>query len=300
MSEYRIVSDASGPLLWIERTSSGSSIETYVVENGNSLGASQADDWDIALQELQKWEAFQGKGRLHIPTLGHGEFHPRIDRFSRDAGDYASRYRQHHARERQATHLAALLLFERLANLLEVIEPVEANSKTFGHLNRQLLILACTEVEAAWRGILKANGYSSSKNRFTTNDYVKLLAPMRLSEWEVKLTHGSGWPAMQPFRNWSAVSPTESLDWYNAYNLVKHDREDQLPRASLENVLNAMAAVAIMAWASFGELVVCKESVPLAALLEPTRRPSWAPEEVYYGPRPGPTTPQWTPVNLRF
>lgn len=102
---------------------------------------------------------------------------------------------------------------------------------------------------------------------------------MRLAEWEVMLVHHSNWPAMRPFADWPTDAPTQTLSWYDAYNQVKHDREDKLSYASLKNVLDAMAAVVVMAWATFGELVICKESVPLTALFRATARPCWLPNE---------------------
>jgi hypothetical protein len=310
MIDYRIASNAAGiPVFWLARNSDNSTIQVFNL-NGTEQSRCPYGDWDTVLQELKNRNDMAG-GQLHVPTLNYGEFHPRIARlwdFGPDweivpgSGTLHPYFFYHHARERRAAHLAALLLFDRLAELLKVIEPVAENAQAFGHASRQLLVLACTEVEASWRGVLEANEYSNSKtgNRFNTCDYVKLLKPMRLCEWEVKLVHHSNWPAMRPFANWSAASPTKSLDWYNAYNQVKHDREDKLRCASLKNVLDAMAAMVVMAWATFGELVICKESVPLTALFRATARPCWRPNEVYYGPGFVDQYHGWTPVKFNI
>jgi hypothetical protein len=47
-------------------------------------------------------------------------------------------------------------------------------------------------------------------------------------------------------------APTASLSWYDAYNAVKHDRESNFHRSTLENVLNACAALHILQVAQWG------------------------------------------------
>lgn len=94
-------------------------------------------------------------------------------------------------------------------------------------------MLACTEVESAWKGVLVANEYSSLKNdRFSTNDYCRLNTALKLDEWELGLTMFSSYGTIAPFRGWEASRPTQSLPWYEAYNETKHDRETSLHRAN--------------------------------------------------------------------
>lgn len=66
-------------------------------------------------------------------------------------------------------------LISRLQQICQTIHPTLATYQTYGHEIRNLLILACTEIEAQWKGILKANGAVAEK----TNDYVKLKKAMR-------------------------------------------------------------------------------------------------------------------------
>lgn len=73
---------------------------------------------------------------------------------------------------------------ETLDQIGRVVHPETKNLQTYGHATRNILILACTEVEAHWRSILGANGYTGKhgESRFDTTDYVKLLAAMRLDQ----------------------------------------------------------------------------------------------------------------------
>jgi len=46
---------------------------------------------------------------------------------------------------------------------------------------------------------------------------------------------------VSPLQDWGAAHP--QLDWYRAYNDVKHNRAGQFPKASFRNVRDAIAAI---------------------------------------------------------
>ena len=84
---------------------------------------------------------------------------------------------------------------------------------TYGHEIRNLLILACTEIEAHWRGILNANRVK--KDRYTTVDYVSLLDAMRLDKFSVNFPRYPWLRSRRPFEGWTSAAPTQSLRWYD-------------------------------------------------------------------------------------
>jgi hypothetical protein len=47
---------------------------------------------------------------------------------------------------------------------------------------RELLILACTEVEDSWSYFLRVAGKAATPRGWSTNDYIKLGAPLYLQE----------------------------------------------------------------------------------------------------------------------
>jgi hypothetical protein len=55
-----------------------------------------------------------------------------------------------------------------------------------------------------------------------------------------------------PFYSWKRSCPTKSLSWYDAYNAVKHHREERFKLATLGNLIDAAAALHIMQSAQFG------------------------------------------------
>ncbi len=183
-----------------------------------------------------------------------------------------------HEAERSAA-FALRRLMRDLDDVFDVVEPSPASLGVHGHLLRDLLLRACTEVEAAWKGILRANGRKSDGT--STRDYVTLLGPMKLDEWKVRWTHFD--IEHQPFLGWSSTAPTTTLRWYDDYNAVKHDREAAFARASLRSVMDAIAAVYVLFSAQFGPGFASGTTADLAVVQEPR----WTSQEIYF---PGPLT----------
>jgi hypothetical protein len=144
------------------------------------------------------------------------------------------------------------ILLNKLEELFETLEPAKENLSAYGHKIREILLLACMEVESSWSAVLKDNAYASPSGRLTTNDYVKLLTPMLLDSYELSLQSYPRLPSFTPFVNWDASYPTESLTWYDAYNKTKHDREENLKFATLQNAIHSVGAAVVMFHAQFG------------------------------------------------
>lgn len=138
------------------------------------------------------------------------------------------------------------ILIEKLDDVLLYIEPTAAGLQSYGHKTRELLILACTEVENFWAQYMRLANSAPSGRSFSTNDYVKLLKPLYLAEYRIRFKLITGNYSVTPFSQWSAANPTQSLPWYNAYNKTKHDREQHFAVATLENCLHAISAVVAM------------------------------------------------------
>jgi hypothetical protein len=75
---------------------------------------------------------------------------------------------------------------------------------------------------------------------------------MLLDSYKLELTSYPSFPTFAPFDCWRAAAPTQSLDWYHAYNLTKHNREEHLNAATLEKAVHAVGAAVVMFYAQFG------------------------------------------------
>jgi hypothetical protein len=173
-----------------------------------------------------------------------------------------------------------LTLMRQLDRICHTVQPTKETLKVaFGHDIRNLFILACTEVESYWRGVLVAN--SVSKSQLTTRHYVVLKKAMKLGEYEISFP---GYPWLQPvkpFANWNSAKPTEGLPWYDAYNAVKHDREGHFERATLEYAFEAVTACVIMAVAQFGIPQIVYSQPEVKAFFNIVEFPRWSEEDFY-------------------
>ena len=159
---------------------------------------------------------------------------------------------EHSSFELRLAEQSLLLLVQRLDELLHFIEPTADSLTAYSHKARELLILACTEVENYWGSFLKIAGTTAPKSGFTTNDYVKLLGPLNLEDYQITLPRYAPVSPLRPFLGWSAAKPTQSLPWYDAYNKTKHDRASHFKDASLINCIVSVAASLVVFSVRFG------------------------------------------------
>jgi len=170
---------------------------------------------------------------------------------------------------------------DSLDSLLYVVEPSETNFESYGHKIRELLILACTEVEYLLLRVLMENGYPQQKT-YKTIDYIHCLPILKLNEYKVVLGQYPNLKVFQPFANWSKQSPTQTLEWYDAYNSVKHNRGGSLKNANFKNLLDAIAAIHILLEAQYGKNIFHKwtQYKDAKSVFESIARPTWQPSEI--------------------
>jgi len=138
-----------------------------------------------------------------------------------------------------------------LKRLFEYVEPDDRNLKAFSTRLYELLLRASTEFEASCKAILLDNGYSGL-SRLNMNDYRKIEGATHLSRYKLRLTVWAGSPReIQPLEQWSSGNP---LQWYQAYNDVKHNRIADFHKANLENAVDAVASLFIVLFAQFNVL----------------------------------------------
>ena len=131
------------------------------------------------------------------------------------------------------------ILIQKLQEILLFVEPSPECLQTYSHKIKELLILACTELETSFKF------YKFGKNE-RTSDYVKILDFVDLSKYKVSLIGYTNAFKSCPFENWNSKEPTKSIPWYNAYTKIKHNSNEQFNLATLENCLNAIIADVII------------------------------------------------------
>lgn len=242
----------------------------YSTEEWNSIRADYAsrgaaNDFDLyndlinaAWHYLAQRLIFIDRGSVVFSSVKPGVFYPRIWRGYDPQGNPLTGYNAVNARSEYGygytqSAVAAASLFDQLVEVFRHVEPSTSNYLTYGHKIRELLLLACTEIELEWRAVLVQNTRKENRReRYNTTDYVRVKEPLRLGDWSVVLTDYGHLGPFVPFDRWSDGASTKSLPWYDAYNAVKHHREAEFSKATLENLLNAMAALHIMQVAQWG------------------------------------------------
>ena len=247
-----------------------------------------------AFSELALEEGQDGLTRLrqalphssfHLTLLGAGEYYPSMarpnsctrpeDSPGRNPDPDVDRSIQR-GRALSSGQLDALI--EQFKDICQTVHPEAGNLNAFGHDIRNLLILACTEVEAQWKNILTSNSYSRSERMNIRDDYAKLLAAMKLNEYQVELTWYPWIGTVSPFEAWATNG---SLPWYRDYNKVKHDRITNFGRATLSNAMDAVAGCFVMLCAQYGWDFARRGHEASSAFFRLIRGPAWRPEEVY-------------------
>lgn len=253
------------------------------VTNPTRFEAADSEELLVALQ-LQCPAWFEGENRFEKTVLEPGEYHPRmarpIDQHPNEAPGHCP------GADKSLIAIARsqiMGLARQLSRICETIHPEAETLNAYGHDIRNLLILACTEVESQWQGVLTAN---ECRGNFDRRHYVKLRVSMKLDEYAVSFSNYPWLPSFRPFSGWgkSEDSKTDGLTWYDAYNAVKHKRESAFQLATLNNAFHAISACFIMLVAQYGTYDGLRHNPEITSFFHLATVPSWPLSEVYIFP----------------
>ena len=248
------------------------------------LGTHRADPGEDMITTLRK--RFTG-GEWHKLPLGPGEYYPRMARPSTIDPDGSPGYYPDESpvaiRVRTLSTGQLHVLIQELQRICQVIQPDKANFDAYGHEIRNIIVLACMEVETQWKNILVANGLKKPKSRL---DYVKLALPMKLGEYRVALPWYPWLDPIAPFENWVPVPKDgkQCLPWYDAYNAIKHDREKAFVQAKLLYAFQALTGCFVILCAQYGWNFARRDDAAADAFFQLIEAPKWGPSELYVPP----------------
>jgi len=254
---------SAGTILWTERYDEGGNFRVWELSPNGQTDDPPCDVAGFASAEtLEAVIAALPGHDVDIEAAPHppGVFHPRVWRngyqLSAEHLENPGEDLEELRRARRESAIAVRRLLDDLADIFEFVDPDPVNLGVYGPAFRELLLLAASEFEAACKGALRGLGYPLP-DRPSTTQYAHLKKPLRLDEYRLRLSaypdlHGA-LVEISPFASWDPARATASLPWYDAYNLVKHDRDLNRTRASLENTVNAVAGAYVMLLAQFGE-----------------------------------------------
>lgn len=291
----RNVGPGQGRQLWrfVDATAMRAGVTNPEGGAGTYYAADPGETIWACLRHSTPWlDGLDGSGPFQRMVRGPAEFHPRVARPIALREKETLWFPDTAKEQRYITSAQNQLgsLIDDLRVICRVVQPAASTLSVYGHEIRNLLILAATEVEMHWRGILAANG---STAKFNTNEFVKLAAPLGLRNYAVHFHPCPDIAPIRPFDGWDVLDPTNSLPWFAAYHGVKHNREHEFDQANLANGFMAVAACAVMMVAQFGQDALTRE---LKGFLS-VQPPAWPIEDMYLMPE---AEGGWAPVPLQL
>lgn len=170
-----------------------------------------------------------------------------------------------------------------------VVSPSIDNFQVYGTEFEKILYFACVGVESLFNKILSDNSISIKFPNM--NDFIRLKPLMRLEEYSLKFVRYPWLPPLSPFQRWTVDQPSQSLEWFDAYNSLKHSKRANAKRATLYNALNGAAGYYLLSYAVFGgQLFDGFLSDRFFFWFSAT--PQWKAAEIYFG---GENDDTWVP-----
>jgi hypothetical protein len=212
--------------------------------------------------------------------LAPGHYYPRMARPNSARPFDALGYSQDSDRSIMASSSGQLhALIESMTRICRVVEPDERLTfNSFGHEIRNLIILACTEVEDQCKGILEAHQHQKLRN---IEDYWALNKAMNLDEFGVSFPYYPRLRTIKPFEAWKGSTSYVPLKWYQAYNEVKHNRRKQFALANLGNAFQAITGLFVLMCAQYGWRFALPPEQASRAFFHLGEMPIWNSSEAY-------------------
>lgn len=217
--------------------------------------AERLGDADISLQEMEQrllqipgWNKNVRSGTYCIEPL-QTKLGYKLGRIARPVQGYAGASAFDEAddftnvyfdRMRHVIHL-----FEKLLDFGRSVDLTPPNMQVHGNATRDLLIVACFEVEALFK-LMIFEDFQTTRGNISV--YWRASEAAKLPEYQVTFPDVPTIGPIVPFAQWRSdrASGYTPLTWYQSYNTIKHNAIEGNAPATLANVLNALAACYVL------------------------------------------------------
>lgn len=131
-----------------------------------------------------------------------------------------------------------LLLEKEFISTLDYVELNQANFNTFSNRYAVLIQSVGAELDNFFKAFcgLTSDSYSNIKN------YAEMVNQIWPEIKDQRIEVISYSLQLQPFKDWDVDHAKESLQWWKAFDDIKHARTDNMNRATQLNVINILAA----------------------------------------------------------
>ncbi len=146
-----------------------------------------------------------------------------------------------------------LALEEHVQKIEKYVDFTEDNYNTYSVEFISCLIEIGSEVDVVMKNIC---GFSGTERK-NMSDYATYI----LGEYQDIKTQEIRVRGMviKPFEKWTTDMPADSLEWWNAYNGVKHGRNINYQLANLKNVIYSLAGLFLLEMYRIKELAVSED-----------------------------------------
>lgn len=169
------------------------------------------------------------------------------------------------------------IVLDDLDAVFKVVAPQKEQGNVYGHAIRNIIILACTEIDSMMHIILERNGVKPSGRYFQMKDYYQLKEALRLDEYELSFYRFPELGSFLPFAEWRG----DKIPWYDGYNKIKHNREKEFPCARLDYAINSIMAFAIVLISKYGyRNNLWNEKI--GKIVRVNREPHWNLKDFYF------------------
>ena len=148
-----------------------------------------------------------------------------------ETGDFAGVYLD---RIRNILHL-----YEKLVEFGRIVDLAPGNLEVHGNATRDLLVLACFEVEALFK-LLIYEDFQTARGNISV--YWRVSESAKLPDYSVSFRDMHSIGPLTPFSGWgNGETKYVPLPWYQSYNSIKHNSIEGNGPATLANILEAIA-----------------------------------------------------------
>jgi hypothetical protein len=147
-----------------------------------------------------------------------------------------------------------------LEKVLQFIPYCEEHEKVWSPQLTTIMFEACSQLDSLWKYQASQSPHINKKS-LSIIDYFTYFGQSVNKKWVV--FWGEQPEIITPFKKWQNCNKYEILDWWNAYNKLKHDRILNRSKATLQYTLESIAGlfVAIL------KCEYCKEGILQAGWL---------------------------------
>ena len=132
---------------------------------------------------------------------------------------------------------------QMLSDILRVVPYSPEHFDVWSPRLAPVIVEACSHLDSYWHNVVVTDQLSKN-GKFELPDYFGWLGKQCATEWAVFFNPDPP-TKIQPFQKWANTQTFVSLDWWSAYNKLKHDRFSNIKKATLENAVNSVAGLLI-------------------------------------------------------